>query len=397
MENLSNVEIWLTKTCKLSSKQTYSREIKAFSKFIMQSFSLDINNLKEQFRAAKYTNEMEKEKFLDRVHDIVEAYACHVKQFNYSNMHEALILSVIRSYLVKGCGMKDVDIALPKHVFVTFHNRDLKREDIKQILDQALPRDKSFFLMMVESGMRPDTQVKLSYGNIKEDYEKGIIPMKIELPSLILKDNPQPRFTFIGEDGVHALRAYLGNQKLEDKEPIFKPIRPGKTKGNFGTEAFSNAFGRIVLKLGLVQRGKSKREAKPRQLRLYGLRKYFNNNMKVDRSYIEFWMGHTDSKSHYISNDPEAHRKIYAEGYQFLRIYEPITETAIIIQNQQREIETLKEQVKEVMEFRDKLVEMENQLYKAQSSFEEDREDFLQELGLVEERKAKLRTRKKKT
>jgi hypothetical protein len=103
-------------------------------------------------------------------------------------------------------------------------------------------------------------------------------------------------------------------------------------------------------------------------------------------------MGHTDSKSHYISNNPEAHRKIYAEGYQFLRIYEPITETAIIIQNQQREIETLKEQVKEVMQFKDRLVEMENQLYKAQSSFEEDREDFLREIGLAER---KEKTRKK--
>jgi integrase len=345
MENLSNVEIWLTKTCKLSSKQTYSREIKVFSKFIMENFSLDINNLKEQFRAAKYTNEMEKEKFLDRVHDIVEAYACHVKQFNYSNMHEALILSVIRSYLVKGCGMKDVDIALPKHVFVTFHNRDLKREEIKQILDQALPRDKSFFLMMVESGMRPDTQVKLSYGNIKEDYEKGIIPMKIELPSLILKDNPQSRFTFIGEDGLNALKAYLGNQKLDNNEPIFKPIRPGRTAGNFGTEAFSNAFGRIVLKLGLVERAKSKKEAKPRELRLYGLRKYFNNNMKVDRAYIEFWMGHTDSKSHYISNDVEEHRKRYVEGYPFLRIYESITETALELEDLRRLLRERDEQI----------------------------------------------------
>jgi integrase len=358
MENLSNVEIWLTKTCKPSSKQTYAKEINAFSKFIVENFKLDINTLKEQFRTAKYTNEIEKERFLDKIHDVVEAYACHIKQFKYSSMHEALILSILRSYLVKACGMRDVEITLPKHVFVTYHNRDLTREDIKQILDQALPRDKAFFLLMLESGARPDTLCKLKYVNIKQDFEKGTVPMKIELPALILKDNPQDRFSFIGEDGIHALKAYLGNRKLEDNEPIFTPIRPGKTVGNFGTEAFSNAFGRIVLRLGLVQRGKSKQEAKPRELRLYGLRKYFNNNMKADRAYIEFWMGHTDTKSHYISNDPETHRKIYAEGYQFLRIYEPLTDTAKTIQVQQNEIEKLKNEVDKITKSNKMLYDM---------------------------------------
>jgi integrase len=239
--------------------------------------------------------------------------------------------------------MKDVEVAFPKHVFVTYHNRDLTKEDIRKILDHTSLRDKVFFLMLAESGMRPDTLVQLTYSNIKQEYEKGIVPMKIELPSLILKDNPQARFTFIGEDSARLLREYLsGRGKLEDDDFIFQPIRPKNLKEKLRMESFSLNFGRIVRKIGLVKAG-SKEDRKPKEIRLYGLRKYFNNNMRADRAYIEFWMGHTDTKSHYVSNNAEEHRKRYVEGYQFLRIYEPITETALIIQEQKKEIEALKQ------------------------------------------------------
>lgn len=314
MENLSNIEIWLTKTCCPRSRKTYAREMRNFADFAVQK-ALNLNRLRDDWRTAKYAGEAEKERFLDHVHDIVELYGCVIKRKDYSSMHEALILSIIRSYLVKGCGMKDVDVALPKHVFVKFHNRDLKREDLRLILDHADLRDKVFFLMMAESGARPQTLVLVTYGNIKEDYETNRVPLKIELPSLILKDNPQPRFTFIGEDGFRLLKEYLSSRgNLADDERLFTARRPGSLKGDeLRPEVFSSSFGRIATKAGLAPSGagKGREGAKPRPIRLYGLRRYFNNNMRTDRAYIEFWMGHTDAKQHYVSNDVEEHRALF--------------------------------------------------------------------------------------
>jgi integrase len=346
MENLSNVEVWLTKVCGSRSRVTYAKEIRNFAKFVLDNFQVDLNALRDRYRTAKYAGEAEKDKFLDRIHDIVEVYSCQVKRSNYTSMHEALILSIIRSYLVKGCGIKDVEVPLPKHVFVTFHNRDLKKEDIKRILDHANLRDKVFFLMMAESGMRPQTLVQLNYNNIKEDFEANRIPMKIELPSLILKDNPSPRFTFIGEDSFRLLKEYLSDRgRLADDEPLFAAIRPGSMKSErLKMEVFSCTFGRIAQKAGLVSPAKSASERRPRQIRLYGLRKYFNNNMRTDRAYIEFWMGHTDAKQHYISTDAEEHRKRYAEGYSELRVYSRTHEMAKVVEEQNRKIEELREE-----------------------------------------------------
>jgi hypothetical protein len=361
LENLSNVEIWLTKVCGPRSRATYEKEIRNFSIFAKGNFSLDLNKLKDDFRTAKYAGEVEKEKFLDRMHDIVEVYNCHVKGLKFSSMHEALILSVIRSYLVKGCGMKDVEVSLPKHVFVTYHNRDLKREDIRKILEYASDlRDKVFFLMQAESGMRPQTQVELIYGNIKEDFEANRVPMKIELPSLILKDNPLPRFTFIGEDCFRLLKDYLGSRgKLADNEPLFAARRPKSLKGEgLHMEMFSNIFGRLAVKAGLLPPFEKGQKKVPRPIRLYGLRKYFNNNMRTDRSYIEHWMGHTDAKQHYVSNDVEEHRTRYLEGYEALRVFQE-TDTQKVIREQAKQISELRKEVETLTDLRARLNQLE--------------------------------------
>lgn len=352
MEHLSNVQTWITKVCGPGSRETYEKEIRGFKQFVLEKSSVNIETLKDEYRNAKYAGEMEKEKFLDRIHDLVEVYSCHIKSLKFSSMHEALILSVIRSYLVKGCGMKDVEVPLPRHVFVTYHNRDLKKQDIRTILDHAGLRDKTFFLIMAESGMRPQTEVQLHYRDIKEEYESGRLPMKIELPSLILKDNPSARFTFIGSDSFHLLKEYLTERerkegrRLADDDLIFAATRPGSVKSE-GLEmgTFSSSFGRVANHVGLAVPGKRGSKKAPRQIRLYGLRKYFNNNMRTDRAYIEFWMGHTDAKQHYVSNDVEEHRKRYEEGYPFLKVYESITDNVAIIQEQQKKIKEFQEKL----------------------------------------------------
>lgn len=368
MENLSNVQTWITKVCGPRSQETYQKEIKNFRNFLLEQSGVDIENLKDEYRTAKYAGEMQKEKFLDRIHDLVEVYGCHIKSLDYSSMHEALILSVIRSYLVKGCGMKDVEVALPKHVFVKYHNRDLKKENIRKIVDHAGLRDRVFFLMMAEGGMRPQTLVQVTYGDIREEFEANQVPMKVELPSLILKDNPSARFTFIGQDSFHFLKEYLTEReekegkRLSDKDLIFAATRPGSLKGSLPMSAFSSSFGRIANRIGLAEPGRKGERKAPRPIRLYGLRKYFNNNMRTDRAYIEFWMGHTDAKQHYISNDVEENRKRYEEGYPFLRIYESIVDNVAIIQDQQKKINELQEKLGSVEILKNEIASMKEEM-----------------------------------
>jgi len=345
MENISK---WLMKVCNSNAtRHSYQERINAFAKYMKEHFNIDIEMLKESFRDAKYKGEIEREKFLDKLHDSIEDYVCFIKSIGYSNMHVKLVVSIVSSYVKKGCGIRDIEIDIPQRTFPIFHNRDITKEEIIKILEHSTLRDRTFFLMMLESGLRPSTLLGLRYKYVKQDFEKGIIPMKIELPSELLKDRISARFSFIGEDGFRLLKEFLSTRKgIGDNEFLFLPEKPSRTKNETPTEsAMSNKFNRIVLKLGLdtaLGRGK------PKSIRLYNLRKYFFNNMKCDSAYRNYWFCHKSIDDHYISTQQEKHREEYLKGYPFLRIYGPITETAIIIDNQQKEIETLKRQIMEL-------------------------------------------------
>jgi integrase len=321
MENLV-VENWLSKVANSEqTRKSYLNKIEQFSKYLKEQ-GLNIETLKESYREAKYKGEIEKEKFLDNLKDVVDNYFAYVKTLNYSPMHERLLMSIISSFLKKGCGIKDIDIPMRKRAFVKYHNRDITKEEIRKILEHASLRERAFFIMMCESGLRPSTLLQLRYKHIKEDYERGIVPMKITLPSALLKDRISDRFTFIGEDGYRILKEYLSTRKLSDNDLIFAPIKAGRMKGEIITESsLSNIFNKLVQKLGLDT---SIGKAKPKGLKLYSLRKYFFNNMRCETTYKNFWFCHSSIDDHYLSStDVETHRKMYMEGYKYLRIYEP--------------------------------------------------------------------------
>jgi uncharacterized coiled-coil protein SlyX len=148
--------------------------------------------------------------------------------------------------------------------------------------------------------------------------------MKINLPSSILKDRISARFSFIGEDALRLLKEYLGTrERLQDNDLLYVAVRPGRMKSELvPVETMSNSFNRLIQKLGLdTPRG----ERKPKQLRLYVLRKYFFNNMKgTDSAFRNFWFCHTSVDDHYISQfGIDRHREEYLKGYPNLKVFEP--------------------------------------------------------------------------
>jgi len=319
---LENITKWLLKVSGTdTTRKTYEVRIKAFGEYLKEHCGIDIETLKESYREARYTSEIERQKFLDKLQDAIEDYACFIKTQKRTPIHEANLLAIAVSYIKKGCGIKDIEVTFPR-MFTIFHNRDITKEEIIKILEHATIRDRAFFLMMAESGLRPSTLLNLRYKHIKQDYEKSTVPMKIELPSELLKDRISDRWTFIGEDGFRVLKEYLSTRKsIDENELLFIAERPSKLKGELVAEtSFSNKFSRIVQKLGI---DKPLGQGKPKSIRLYVLRKFFFNNMKCDSAYRNFWFCHSSVDDHYISQDQQRHREEYLKGYKFLRIYQP--------------------------------------------------------------------------
>jgi len=237
---------------------------------------------------------------------------------------------------------------LPKaRIQVTYHNRDIEKEEILAIIEQSRPREKAFYSFMVQSGLRPDTIRELQFHDL-EDLGKA--PCKVTVPKDKTKGEYADYFSFIGEDALHFLKGYLATRKkLAPEDYIFTD--DAETKPVWKTLP-SVAFQRTARRLresGKLHYITEKHTVKGlSQIRLYNLRKYFRKMAyQAGSDFVNFWMGHKLEQrvdEHYFSHDPELHRKVYAEkAMPYLRLESTTpTETERLIARQQEEIEHLK-------------------------------------------------------
>jgi len=348
-------ELWTNQVTESeSTRQRYLLDISQFESWALENYDLSVGELPTKWREAKYNGEVEKEKFLDQLSDILKDYFAYLKS-KYTPLSVKRAMSAIMSYLhAFDVPLKPIRVRYP---YVVYHNRDITKEEIKQILEHSDVRNRAIYLMLYESALRPATLISLKWKHIKEDFLKGTVPMKIELTSDILKCRVTQRFTFIGEEGFKALKTYLAARlPLKDEDYVF--VREKPKGGKLESTAVSQAFNKLVLRLGLAEPlGKGK----PKDLRLYCLRKAFDKFMgaAVDRAYVEFWMGHTSTTTHYLSSDVEHHRELYARGYENLKLHKSLVdrETAAVIRSQAQEIQSLKEQVQEFKAAQERLEE----------------------------------------
>ena len=342
------VTLWVKKTC--GSDMTRKGYMGAINRFF-KDMAVEPDELVEEWKKVKYDSRL-REQFLDEWTEKIEGYIYSEKFKDWTIGSRMQYLAVIVSFFKNCCarGGIPVEPKREKHVFTKYHNRDITREEIKRILEQSSKRDKAFFLILAESGLRPHTLVQLRYKHIKKDFEAKLIPMMIDLPSELLKDRVEHRWTFMGKDGFKTLRDYLKPRLLSIKNDdlIFLPRRSDYS--TVSRDSFSGIFSKLVLKLGIAE---STGHRKPKQIRLYCLRKYFMNNVRYegfDHTFKEFWMGHKTTQTHYVSRNIERHREEYAKAYSNLRIYEktPIEMKALTqeLEKTKEELKALRKQVK---------------------------------------------------
>lgn len=231
---------------------------------------------------------------------------------------------------------------------VIFHNRDITKEEIVYVMAVSKIREKAFFAVMSQSGLRPHTIKQLKLRNL-ESLEK--IPCKIEVQSEIAKGKFGSYVTFIGPDAIKYLKQYLATRtNLTPDSLLFcshdDPNKPISVK------AMSRAFRLSARKLeesGALDY--EIREGKPSELRLYNLRKFFRkyaNQMGFEN--VSYLMGHTvrGSDANYKPQDPEFYRELYVEkAMPFLRLEtsSPL-ETEKAITTLEQENRELRDQIK---------------------------------------------------
>lgn len=204
---------------------------------------------------------------------------------------------------------------------IVYHNRDITKEEIVQIMSVSKIREKAFFAMMAQSGLRPHTQKQL---RLKHLESLDNVPCKIEVPKEIAKGKYGAYVAFIASDAIKYLKQYLATRiNLTPESLLFcshdDPEKPVNVKD------MSRAFRLAARKLeesGAIDF--EVRQGKPSELRFYSLRKWFSkqaNQMGYEnRNYL---MGHMvkGSDANYKPQDPEFYRQLYAEkAMPFLRL-----------------------------------------------------------------------------
>ncbi len=260
---------------------------------------------------------------------------------------------------------------------IEFHNRDISREEIQEILKIAGVRERTFFCMMAQSGLRPSTIVQLKMKDVEAILEEDTpIPCKITVSQKNTKGKFQGYFTFMGKESVTYLKDYLKTRekRVTPKDYLF--VKFGHNDKPISAGVMTHLFRRVLLKLkdkGIVEfeTGRKDMQIETRQheplrdsvtrseLRLYNLRKFFRKYAgQAGNDYVNFWMGHTSALGvdlHYFSQDIEYHRKQYEEkAMPHLRLETATpSETDKIIQSQAEEIKYLRTKIEELEEIRD--------------------------------------------
>lgn len=208
---------------------------------------------------------------------------------------------------------------------ILYHNRDITKEEIGIILETSDPRDRAFFCMMGQTGLRPDTLCSLRLKHIEPEFSKGIIPCKVDVPQDIAKGEYRSYFTFMGEESVKHLKAYLATRSGVGSEDYLFTSHGVDKRAN--PKSMSRIFARTIQKLkqkGLMEFEEGP-EGKPSEVRLYNLRKFFRKYAnQAGFEFVQFWMGHIVKEGqdeHYRPQDVEFHRQLYAEkAMPFLRL-----------------------------------------------------------------------------
>lgn len=160
------------------------------------------------------------------------------------------------------------------------------------------PIYKSMAASIVQSGLSVSDILALIYGDVKEELEKGITPICLNLTR---KKTGIVFITFLGSWAVKLLKEHLAHQKLGEASPLY----------NVSLRAVHSYFSETAQKFAGNFKGRN--PYSPHSLR--AAFRTFLSDHKVDPLYIEYWTGHAipEQQGAYINKSRESWRQTYKE------------------------------------------------------------------------------------
>ncbi len=228
----------------------------------------------------------------------LDEYIDHLQTKNLSS-------TTVRSRLKNITSMfrtNGVPLRLPYGLSVwhLYDERAPSREELQQILDLADLRERVIVTILAVSGLRIGTLLQLLYRHVKDDLERGIVPIHVHVEAGLTKTKRRSYDTFLNEEASECLRAYLmarrkGTKKIppeqiHDESPLIRACRSKQVK-NVAVTTVHAFVHDLYVKAGLLEKSSLRRRY---ELRTHSLRRFFRTQMaslEVDPDYIDFMMG----------------------------------------------------------------------------------------------------------
>ena len=258
----------------------------------------------------------------------LEDYAGELQDQGLAPSRISNYVKAIRSlYRVNG-----VDIKLPYALSRRSVRKDRapKPEELQHLLDVADLREKVIISMLALGGFREGTLVRLRYRHVRDDLEKGVVPIHVHVEADITKGKYHDYDTFLSEETVEYLRLYLEARRLGNLHPEIEA--EGISDGSplirdemyevprpIGEKQLYKIVHSLYFKAGLLRENRDGAY----DLCVHSLRKYFKTQLMalgIQSDYVDYMMGHTVDTYHDIeSKGVEFLRSLYANSGLHIR------------------------------------------------------------------------------
>jgi len=197
----------------------------------------------------------------------------------------------------------------------------LNAAQVRSILSNArLPRDRAIIIMLAQSGMDITTLTSMAYKDVSaalaDDAEAPVIL------EMFRQKASKPYFTFMGSEGIDAIKVYAQDLKQRGVEP--KPDDPLWLTDK-GKAAMSPANVQKMLRICAEKAGLVNGEDRFNIAGGHALREFFSstlNEVKVPKAYIDEMLGHTldGMDSAYFQGKPDQIKMEYARAYESIML-----------------------------------------------------------------------------
>jgi site-specific recombinase XerD len=210
--------------------------------------------------------------------------------------------------LFRCSGLKlELPYSLPKRG--VYEDRSPTPEELQKLLDIADLRERVIVTMLALGGFRIGTLVKLRYRHVKRDLENQAVPIHVHVEAEITKGKYHDYDTYLGQEAVEYVRAYLENRRkgtrkippenIHDESPLIR-VAESRHSSPITPKSLHRMVHRLYVKAGLLT---SNPRGRRYELRAHSIRKFFRTQLAalgVQADYIEYMMGHTISTYHDI-------------------------------------------------------------------------------------------------